>query len=249
MDLQAAQPAPPSLDVRAVLFDLDNTLVDLLGMKRVASDAAARAMLAAGADFPFTADEAGDILFGEYLPDLESGTVFEAFLRRHHRRALGLGQHQVDRITAAAVNAYLRAKMLRTEPYPGVRPTLVALAKAGVRMGVLTDAPRFKAYQRLDAAALPDFFEFVLTITDHGERKPAERPFRAALDLLGLPPHQVLMVGDWPERDLAGARAVGMRTAWARYGRPGAPVPLEAEVVLERVEELIRRIPLAADRR
>jgi HAD superfamily hydrolase (TIGR01549 family) len=246
MDTQMAR-AP--LAVRAVLFDLDNTLVDLMGMKRVASDAAARAMLAAGADFPFSADEAGDILFGEYLPDLESDNVFEAFLRKHHRRALGMGQHQVDRITAAAVNAYLRAKMLRTEPYAGVRPTLVALTKAGLRLGVVTDAPRFKAYQRLEAAGLPDFFEFVLTFTDSGERKPAERPFRAALELLGLPPHQVLMVGDRATQDMAGAKALGLRTAWARYGSPGAPVPLEAEAVLERVEDLIRLIPLAADRR
>ncbi|MEA3203928.1 MAG: putative hydrolase of the superfamily, partial [Thermoplasmata archaeon] len=187
MDSPLVRTVPP-LNVRAVLFDLDNTLVDLMGMKRVASDAAARAMLAAGADFPFTADEAGDILFGEYLPDLESDTVFELFLRKHHRRALGMGQHQVDRITAAAVNAYLRAKMLRTEPYAGVRPTLVALTRAGIRMGVVTDAPRFKAYQRLDAAGLSDFFEFVITLTDAGERKPAERPFRQALELLGLPP-------------------------------------------------------------
>ena len=35
------------MDVRAVLFDLDNTLVDFLRMKRTASDAAARAMIAA----------------------------------------------------------------------------------------------------------------------------------------------------------------------------------------------------------
>ncbi|HUR61401.1 MAG TPA: HAD-IA family hydrolase [Candidatus Thermoplasmatota archaeon] len=245
----AGKASVPPLNVRAVLFDLDNTLVDFMRMKRVASDAAARAMMAAGADFPFSALEAGDILFGEYLADIEGDQVFEAFLRRHHRRALGMGQHQVDRITAAAVNAYLKAKMLHMEPYAGVRPTLVALTKAGLRLGVLTDAPRFKAYQRLDAAGLVDFFEFVVTFTDHGERKPHERPFRTALDLLGLPPHQVLMVGDWPEKDMAGAQAVGMRTAWARYGKPGAQVPLEAEMVLDRVEELITRIPMAASSR
>ena len=249
MESQVVRPAPQPLNVRAVLFDLDNTLIDFLRMKRVASDAAARAMVVAGADFPFSADEAGDVLFGEYMADIEGDHVFEEFLRKHHRRSLGMAQHQVDRITAAAVNAYLRAKMLRTEPYAGVRPTLVALTRAGIRLGVVTDAPRFKAYQRLDAAGLVDFFEFVVTFTDHGERKPHEKPFRTALDLLGLPPHQVLMVGDWPEKDMAGAKAVGMRTAWARYGKPGAPVPLEADVVLERVEELIRRIPLAADRR
>jgi HAD superfamily hydrolase (TIGR01509 family) len=225
--------------IQAVLFDLDNTLIDFLRMKRMASDAAARAMVAAGADFPFAGAEAGDILFGEYLEDIEGDAVFAAFLRRHHQQQIGLSQHQVDRITAAAVNAYLRAKLLHTEPYSGVRRTLIALSRRGLRMGVLTDAPRFKAYQRLEAAGLVDFFDFVVTVDDSGARKPHEKPFRAALALLGLPPQAVLMVGDWPEKDMTGARAIGMRTAWARYGKPGVPVPADAESVLETVEGLI----------
>ena len=236
--------AVPSISgVRAILFDLDNTLVDLMRMKRTASDAAARAMVAAGADFPFSADEAGDILFGDYLADLESNTVFAEFLRKHHQQKLSLSQHHVDRITAHAVNAYLKAKMLQTEPYAGVRRTLIHLTRKGLRLGVLTDAPRFKAYQRLESAGLVDFFDFVLTFTDNDERKPHEKTFRAALELFGLPPQQVLMVGDWPEKDMAGAKAAGMRTAWAQYGRPGVPAPPEADLTLERAEDLIR-LPL-----
>jgi putative hydrolase of the HAD superfamily len=231
--------------IRAILFDLDNTLVDFLRMKRQASDAAARAMVAAGADFPFSPDEAGDILFGEYMEDIEGDRVFEAFLRRRHQQRLALSAHQVDRITAAAVNAYLRTKMLHTEPYPGVRRTLLELARRGYRMGVLTDAPRFKAYQRLELAGLVDHFDFVVTFTDHEHRKPHERPFRTALELFGLAPHEVLMVGDWPERDMMGAKAVGMPTAWAKYGRAGG-AETEADIVLERVEDLIRH-PLLQD--
>jgi putative hydrolase of the HAD superfamily len=234
--------------IRAVLFDLDNTLVDFMRMKRTASDAAARAMIAAGADFPFSPDEAGDILFGEYLQDIEGNEVFAGFLRKHHRQKLSLNQHHVDRITAHAVNAYLKAKTLQTEPYAGVRRTLIALVRRGFRLGVLTDAPRFKAYQRLESAGLVDFFDFVVTFTDSGERKPHDKPFRAALDLLGLPPHQVLMVGDWPEKDMAGAKAVGMRTAWAAYGKPGVPAPPEADVTLASAEELIRLPPVGAAR-
>jgi putative hydrolase of the HAD superfamily len=226
--------------VRAVLFDLDNTLVDFMRMKRTASDAAARAMINAGADFPFDSDEAGDVLFGAYLQDIEGDKVFAEFLHKHHRQRLGLSAHHVDRITAHAVNAYLRAKMLHTQPYPGVPAMLLELTRRGKRLAVLTDAPRFKAYQRLEAAGLVDFFDFVQTFTDSGATKLDERPFRVALEALGLAPHEVLMVGDWPEKDMAGAKRVGMRTAWARYGRPGAVVPQEADVVLERPEDLIR---------
>lgn len=234
--------------LRAVLWDLDNTLVDFMGMKRTASDAAARAMVAAGADFPFAAEEAGRVLFDAYVQDIEGDHVFADFLRQHHRQKLGLAQHHVDRITAAAVNAYLKTKLLHTEPYPGVRRTLVELTRRRIRMGVLTDAPRFKAYQRLEAAGLVDFFEFVQTFDDSGERKPHEKPFRAALDLFGLPPHAILMVGDWPEKDMAGAKAVGMRTAWASYGKPEAAAPPQADWVLEHAEGLIQRLPVLSTR-
>ena len=232
-------PAPSLSGVRGIVFDLDNTLVDFLRMKRVASDAAARAMVQAGAVFGFSADEAGDILFGAYMEDLEGESVFARFVDQHHRARLGLSQHHADRITAAAVHAYLRAKMLWTEPYPGVRRTLLELGRRGLRFGVLTDAPRFKAYQRLEAAGIADLFDFVVTATDTGAHKPDPRPFRAALDRMGLPPPAVLMVGDSPERDIAGARAAGMRTAFARYGRPEAPA-VAADVVLESFEDLLR---------
>ena len=100
----------------------------------------------------------------------------------------------------------------------------------------------------MEAAGLVDFFEFVLTFTDSNERKPHEKTFRAALDLFGLPPQAVLMVGDWPEKDMAGAKAVGMRTAWAAYGKPGVPAPPEADHVLASAEELIRLPPVAGAR-
>jgi putative hydrolase of the HAD superfamily len=229
--------------IRGVLWDLDNTLVDFMRMKRVASDAAARAMVTAGGDFPFGADEAGDILFGEYLEDIEGDEVFARFAKKHHRQALGVREHHVDRLTAAAVNAYLKAKMLHTEPYPGVRRTLLDLARLGIRMGVVTDAPRLKAYQRLEVAGLSDAFDFAVSLTDHGERKPHERPFREALTLLGMAPHEVVMVGDWPEKDMRGAKAVGMKTAWARYGRAaGGAVPIEADWVLEKPGDLLKHV-------
>lgn len=227
--------------LRGILFDLDNTLLDLLRMKRMGSDAAARAMVAAGADFSFSPEEAGDILFGEYLGDIEGDRVFEGFLRKNHRQKLRLSQHMLDKITAAAVNAYLEAKSVHLEPYPGVKRTLLELVRRGMHMGVVTDAPRFKAYQRLDAAGLTDFFDFVVTITDHGKQKPDERPFREAVDLLELAPQEVLMVGDWPERDMEGAKHVGLRTAWAKYGHHGIDeAPPAADFTLKRFEDLLK---------
>lgn len=228
------------MKLRAVVFDLDNTLLDFMRMKRLASDAAARAMIRAGADFAFNSEEAGDILFGAYRDDIEGDRVFERFLKEHHQQKLSLSQHTIDKVTAAAVNAYLEAKRLHLQAYPTVQRTLLELARRGLKMGVVTDAPRFKAYQRLDAAGLTDFFEFVVTSTDHGEEKPHRRPFQEALDILGMTPQEVMMVGDWPERDMDGAKAVGMRTAWASYGRPDLEAPSSADAVLKRFSDLLK---------
>ena len=62
------------------------------------------------------------------------------------------------------------------------------------------------------------FFDVVITFDDSGERKPSAIPFEMALKKLGLNPQSSLMIGDWPERDVVGAKKIGMRTAFAVYG-------------------------------
>ena len=39
-----------------------------------------------------------------------------------------------------------------------------------------------------------------------------------ALDVLNVEPEEALMIGDWPERDVVGAKQIGMKTIFARYG-------------------------------
>lgn len=217
------------MTLKAVLFDLDNTLLDFLTMKRLASAEASRAMIAAGADFGVDGDEAARLLFDHYLAHgIERDDVFATFLRKFNRRKLSYTLNQDDRIIAAGINAYLRAKLLFLEPYPNVVPTLLALAKRGLRLAVVTDAPRLKAWQRLHAARIADFFEAVVTSDDTGTQKPDAKPFEQALDLLQAKPNETLMVGDWPARDVVGASALGIRTVFARYGTAALPDALAA---------------------
>ena len=57
--------------------------------------------------------------------------------------------------------------------------------------------------------------------------KPEPLLFEMALERLGVPPEQCVMIGDRPDTDIAGAAALGMSTALVRTGRftPGAPWP------------------------
>ncbi len=223
--------------LRAAVLDLDDALLDFKRMKRLASDAAGRAMVRAGAELPWPAHDVGEVLFGEYLGDLDGDRVFESFLKRHHQQKLRLDQHAVDRITAAAVNAYLEAKQLHTRPHPTVTRTLLELARRGWRMGVVTRSPRFKAYQRLDLAGLTDFFDFVRTSEDEPLQ---EHQFRDALDVLQTKPQETLAVGAWGVEVVQAAKNLGMPVAWAAYGKPGVEAPAGVDHPLRRFQDLLR---------
>ncbi len=66
---------------------------------------------------------------------------------------------------------------------------------------------------------------------DSGVAKPDPRIFLAAAERLGVPPGQILHVGDDPAIDMAGARDAGLRTAW--INRAGLPWPAELGVAPE----------------
>lgn len=226
--------------IKGILFDLDNTLVDFLRMKRIASDEAARAMIGAGANFNRTVEEAGGALFEHYMAHgIESDDAFSSFLERFNENRLGYGQSVQDKVLAAGVQAYLRAKDVFLTPYPGVRRTLVELMRRQMRLGVVTDAPRLKGWQRLQSLGLAEFFEVVYTFNDTSRHKPDGLPFKMAVDALGLKPFEVLMVGDWPEKDVKGAREAGLKTAFAAYGGRKPHDVHVADRVLEKVEDLL----------
>lgn len=65
---------------------------------------------------------------------------------------------------------------------------------------------------------IQDYFDFVVTFSDTRKTKPHSLPFERAIKKLRLKPQEILFVGDQPQRDIKGAKAVGMITALAEYG-------------------------------
>jgi len=196
--------------IKAVLFDLDNTLIDFMTMKRKSCEAAVEAMVAAG--LKEKKSTVTEILFELYdKHGIEYGMIFQELLKK----LMG----KVDyRILAEGIVAYRRAQASYMRPYPNAKKTLIALRSAGIRLGIVSDAPSVNAWIRLVELGIQDFFDAIVTFHDTGERKPSPLPFRMALDRLGVSPGECLFVGDWVERDIAGAKALGMKTAFAKYG-------------------------------
>lgn len=196
--------------IRAVIFDLDNTLVDFMQMKRLAVRAAVDAMIDSGLDLE-ARDAEREIQAIYEREGIEYQRVFDDFLETH----LGSVDHK---ILASGIVAYRRAREAALVLYPHVTVTLMELIKSGIRLAVVSDAPRREAWLRLCYLNLHHLFDVVVTFEDTGERKPSPAPFRKALERLAVTADETLMVGDWPERDVVGATQLGIRTVFARYG-------------------------------
>jgi HAD superfamily hydrolase (TIGR02253 family) len=196
--------------VRAIVFDLDNTLMDFMKMKDLGVQGAVSAMLDAG--LPMPAEEAHRKIYEIYkLEGIEYQRVFDEFLHTE------LG-HIEPKLLAAAIVGYRRTRESALVVYPHTHQTLIELSKRGLRLAVVSDAPRLQAWLRLTYLQLQHLFDAVVAWEDTGHRKPAPEPFQRALELLEVPAGEAIMVGDWAERDVVGAKRIGMLTAFARYG-------------------------------
>ena len=198
--------------IKAILFDLDNTLIDFWKMKQQSCSAAIDAMIGAGLNID--SKKAYDILFRLYDKyGLEEKTIFQKFLKKVAGK--------IDyKALANAIVAYRRVRSGFLEAYPNVDYVLLKLKGKGIKLGIVTDAPRLKAWIRLASIKLSNYFDVVVTYEDTKRFKPSKMPFKAALSRLKVPAEECLMIGDWPERDIKGANRVGIKTCFARYGNP-----------------------------
>ncbi|MBI4010529.1 MAG: HAD-IA family hydrolase [Candidatus Aenigmarchaeota archaeon] len=219
--------------IKAVLFDLDNTLIDFMKMKKRATDAAIAAMIKAGLKISKKdGRELLDKLFRKH--GLEYQQIFNEFLTE----ILGY----VDlKILAGAVVAYRSVKGDLLQSYANVKPVLKKLKKKGYKLGIVTDAPKFQAWTRLYEMKLEKYFDIVVTLDDSGSLKHTGLPFERAIDMLGIKPNEILMVGDWISRDIIPANKQGMKTVLAKYGQWKIQIGnFKADFEIDDINELLK---------
>lgn len=220
--------------IKGVIFDLDNTLVDFMAMKHASIEAAVTGMIDGGLKMP--EEEAIDKIYKIYEKEgIEYQQVFDLFLQQE----LGEIDHK---LLACGIVGYRKAREAMLVLYPHVNLALIELVKMGVKLAVVSDAPRLQAWLRLSYLKLHNIFDVVVTFEDTGERKPKPAPFRKALDKLNMTPEEVVMVGDWPERDIVGAAAVGMKTIFAKYGDTFGTKESGADYEIDDILEIVKII-------
>jgi putative hydrolase of the HAD superfamily len=98
----------------------------------------------------------------------------------------------------------------RVEPFPHVRQCVEGIRDAGLQVAVTSDFP---VHRKLARLGLDDLFECRLWAEESGYLKPHPEPFILLAGCLGLPPEQILYVGNSYEYDIVGAKRAGMMAA------------------------------------
>jgi HAD superfamily hydrolase (TIGR01549 family) len=229
-------------DVRAILFDLDDTLFD--------HQYCSRAGLAAVREgFPSLADESFDafelryrvlleevhllVLSGVLSPEAARQQRFQRFLSVVFQATL----EDADRASGLYRSAFLAAR----RPIAGAVELLSHL-KPHVGIGVITNNVRNEQVEKLQFCGLDGLVDVLVTSEDVGVAKPDPAIFHAALEQLACRAEQVVMVGDSWENDIVGASQVGIRSIWLnRYAEPHRDATLAHQIFeLAPLEEIAR---------
>jgi 2-haloalkanoic acid dehalogenase type II len=132
----------------------------------------------------------------------------------------------------------LAASYGEIEPWPEVKEVLAALRES-CRLAVVTNCS--EALGRIAAARVGIAFDAVVTAERAGHYKPHARPYRLALDELGVAAAEALFVAG-SAYDLFGANAVGLPVFW--HDRIGMPAPDDAPAPLAHYDNLRPLVPM-----
>lgn len=197
--------------VRAVIFDLDDTLFDHSGSVRLA--------LAAWLGDETVADD-GRLVEGWFASEKKhyqewiAGRVsFQEQRRRRLRDVYALlgwpcpPDDEVDALFSAYLAHYERA----WRAFDDVHPALTQLRDRGFTLAVLTNGSRIQQHAKVQALGLVEYLEAVVTSDELGAAKPAPSSYLETCERLPADPATTLHVGDRYDVDVAGARSAGLQ--------------------------------------
>jgi putative hydrolase of the HAD superfamily len=189
--------------VTTLLFDMDNTLFDLVGAQIAACHAVAEHL----------GQDDGEDLFSYFLTPAHGFESHENIRQYMEERSIS-----VNGIFRTACQVYEKVKLRSIFPYEGIPETLLSLHERGYLMGIVTDAYSRDATLRLEKTGLLPFFCCIVSFDMVKIKKPSPEPFLFALEMMKAHAQETVLIGDSPHRDIEPCRSLGIRTVYARYG-------------------------------
>lgn len=196
--------------IKGIIFDLDDTLYDArscyqAGQNELAQFSANR--------FGLSTEEF-NVLFSEANKAVKRqlGNVASS-----HNRLLYI-QHFLENIrenpaclALEMYEIYWRTVLKNMKLFPYVLPLFQLLKDSGLRIAILSDLTAQIQHRKIKALGIEKFVDVLVTSEEVGEEKPSRKMFDCVIAKLNLKPEELLMIGDSLERDIAGAKAIGIK--------------------------------------
>jgi phosphoglycolate phosphatase len=217
--------APISTPIRAVILDLDGTLVDTAEEIALALNETL-----AGLGLPVVSLEAATALIGRGVRSLVERAVEQVGATADIDHAVEVFEAQYERLVAT-----------RATLFPGVKEGLDAMRAAGMKLGVVTNKPRFFTEKLLAYVGVASLFDTVVAGDDGLRRKPFGDMIAAGAKNMGATIDETLMLGD-SGNDVLAARDAGCLVWCVPYGyNEGRPAEaLECDRMVATVLEAAR---------
>ncbi|RLI11934.1 haloacid dehalogenase [Candidatus Bathyarchaeota archaeon] len=220
--------------VKAVTFDIEDTLYDASLQMRMARLNAIRAMNEAGLPIDL---EAGYKALEEIIRD------YGPHYTKHFDRLLErLGLRWNPRVIAAGVVAYRETSKAYLKPYADTIPTLIKLRDSGFKIGVIAEGRSVKEWQKLIQLGVDHIFHLVIISEDMGSEEFIIEEFIEAARRLNVKPDEAVYVSSKPNRGIFYANRAGYITVRIRRGDSFAERPREVESVADYVIDSLTEI-------
>lgn len=216
-----------SRPIRALLFDLDGTLLDtapdlVAALNHVrAGESMAPVEVS---DFRHLVSQGALGLLREGMPASD-----DAAMERRRRAFL---EHYADNLHVG------------TRAFDGVEEMLRMLQSRGIPWGIVTNKPEYLTLPLVESIGWHGRAAFIIGGDTLARRKPDPAPVLLACEIAGVTPDQAMMVGDDP-RDLDSGEAAGAQVALAAYGYGAAEVLASGRALAHVIDHPLALLELA----
>lgn len=230
--------------VKALLFDLDDTLLDYSGRVDESWSVSVRACCTDGRVDPAALIAAlarsRRWFWDDPARHRQARTNMLRAWERIVTHALDAVGCPADGLAPAIAERFAAHRREVMCLFPDARAALERYRRHGIPLGLVTNGDATQQRDKIERHDLARYFDVIVIEGEFGAGKPDEAVFRHALGVLGTEPVQAVMVGDNLDFDVEGARRVGIRAVWIDRARAGLPAghPARPDHVIASLAEL-----------
>ena len=229
---------------KAILFDLDDTIIDL-------TTATENVWQVIGEQF---APQAGlsTAVFADALNHTRAWFWDDPDRHREWRMKINAARGEIVRLALqhantdaphipAAVSQMGESLLLEgLQPFPGAIETLHHFRAQGIALALLTNGAGASQRRKIVKFNLEPCFDCILIEGEFGVGKPDARIYQHALQQLNVQPHEAWMVGDRLEWEVAAPQRAGIAGIWVDFKRSGLPAnsPIQPNHIVQNISEL-----------